>query len=418
MDEIIKERALLSEERIGLIKEEQVLPEPYGEYFRRCARFLTEGSYEDLLPERYEESYANPAYSVSVFGTDMGRLLSFLAYELTNVIPFRAEKDTEEITKINEVFLETYGCFEQMHEDGEDIEKNADTLRSILYRYVFDYLDETVEKRIISQVDPSCDFALSIIKTADLSDLSYLEKFGEYVNEDTKKIAAFLNSLPEEDIQRMADTFTEGFRQGFIATGKELSKKKTVSIRYNLGFERIVKAEIENFKKLGLDVIIFRKALHPAEKKDLRRIGYYGELVNEQMDFDHREDSALFMDRAFVERKLEVLKNAYEKVKDKAAVYAGPAVMERFGEKQFEPVIKKECFALSKEQKELSTELSSRSAKIANEYIPADEISFTIISYPVPSIGSDFEKIFRETVRINTLPYEKYQRIQYRKSVV
>ncbi|MBQ7464685.1 MAG: aminopeptidase, partial [Lachnospiraceae bacterium] len=412
MDEIIKERYELSSERIRAVTDEELLPEPFGAYFRWCAAFLCEGTYEDLLPEKYGQSYTNPGYAAKIFGTDLGRLLSFLAYELTNILPFRAEGDIEEITKINEVFLETYGAFLQMNEDGEDPAQKCGLIKDILYHYVFDYLDETMEKRIASQLDPSKDFALRIINDSDLSDLSYLDAFGEYINEDTRQTAAFLNSLPEEEIKMMADTFTEGFRKGFVTTGQDITKKKTVSIRYNLGFERLVRAEIESFEKLGLDVTICRRALNPAAKNGLRKIGYYGESVNEQMDFDHREDNALFLDRAFVERKLEALKNAYEKNREKAALYAGPACMERFGEKEFTPKIKNDSFLLSKEQRALQTELASRSADIADGYIHSDEISYTIISYPIPAIGKDFGEIFRETVRINTLPYEKYLKIQ------
>ncbi len=412
IDEMIQTRYELSAGRIKEMTDEDILPGDYGAYFRKCALFLCNPDYSGLLPGKYETSYTNPAYTVGLFGTEMGRLLSFLAYELINVIPFAAEGELDEITKINEVFLEVYGAFLQLNEDGEDFASKSSQIKDILYRYVFDYLDETMEKRIASQVDPSYDFALNIIRTADLSDPAYLDKFGEYVNEDTKRTAAFLNSLPEEEIKRMADTFTEGFRTGFVTTGKDLSQKKTVSIRYNLGFERLVKAEAENFKSLGLDVTVFRRALHPAARNGLSRVGFTGEPVNEQMDFDHREDNALFLDRAYVERKLEAVRNAYERHKDKAAVYAGPAVMERFGEKEFTPIIKNESFALSKEQKKLSASLASRSAAIANEYIPADERSFTIIAYPVPSIGKDFEEIFKETVKINTLPYEKYRNIQ------
>ena len=35
-----------------------------------------------------------------------------------------------------------------------------------------------------------------------------------------------------------------------------------------------------------------------------------------------------------------------------------------------------------------------------------------IIAFPVPAIGPDFEEIFGETIRINTLDYEKYQVLQ------
>ena len=41
-----------------------------------------------------------------------------------------------------------------------------------------------------------------------------------------------------------------------------------------------------------------------------------------------------------------------------------------------------------------------------------EERSFTIIAYPIPEIGEDFPEIFREIVKINTLDYKKYQKIQ------
>nr|MCR5101916.1 aminopeptidase [Butyrivibrio sp.] len=49
---------------------------------------------------------------------------------------------------------------------------------------------------------------------------------------------------------------------------------------------------------------------------------------------------------------------------------------------------------------------------VVNEYIIGEERSFTIISFPIPEIGKDYEKIFDETVRINTLDYKLYQGIQ------
>lgn len=41
-------------------------------------------------------------------------------------------------------------------------------------------------------------------------------------------------------------------------------------------------------------------------------------------------------------------------------------------------------------------------------------ISFTIIAFPVPSIGEDYDKIFKDTIRINTLDTKEYEIIQRR----
>lgn len=63
----------------------------------------------------------------------------------------------------------------------------------------------------------------------------------------------FLNSLSQEKIDDMARTYTEGYRIGFINTRKDLTKKKTVNIRYNLGFERMVRAAVLQFREMGLE---------------------------------------------------------------------------------------------------------------------------------------------------------------------
>ena len=111
-------------------------------------------------------------------------------------------------------------------------------------------------------------------------------------------------------------------------------------------------------------------------------------------------------------RKLEVLRTAYEAVREKAAVYAGPAVIEVFGEPPFAPESKDEVCSLDAEQQKMSAELTGASQNIVSSYINEEERSFTIIAFPVPSIGERFGEIFDETIKLNTLDYRTYERIQ------
>ncbi len=67
---------------------------------------------------------------------------------------------------------------------------------------------------------------------------------------------------------------------------------------------------------------------------------------------------------------------------------------------------------LSEQQQKLSVTAASESAKIVNEYIPQSEYSFTIIAYPVPEIGENFEEIFAKIVEVNTLNNEVYKQVQ------
>ncbi len=405
------ERLELSDDRIKEIAAESLLKEPFGSFFKDTAEFMIRPSYEYGKPENYKENWLNPVYAVEKLGKEKGRMMSFLAYELFSLMAFKAEGKIFDELILKELFIEIYNIFTDSEREEGALPAD-ETVKNALYSFVSDYADHTVRERIIEQIDPDRSFARDIIMNSDLSDLSYLDRFGEYIDDDVRGVAEYLLTFSDDEIRSMADTFTEGFRIGFINTGKDLSKKKSVCIRYMLGFERIVRASVENFEAMGLKTTIYRRALTAATRSGMSLNGYFGGRVNKQMEFDHREDSALFLDKAFVTRKLEVMRTTYEEFKDKAAVFAGPAVMDIFGEKPFLPESHSEAYELSAEQQKLSVSLAAKSGSLVNEYIRGDERSFTIISYPIPSIGRDFKAIFSETVKLNTLDYEKYKLMQ------
>ncbi|WP_249304734.1 aminopeptidase [Qiania dongpingensis] len=398
LDEVY--RALKREKREKTVPSMEVLRER-----NRCL-------YEDILGEAYESSYANPAYAVKEFGLEAGRMFAFLSSELRGGIAYIYEDRLEEWTPCLELFIEIYNLYESKETNELTEETFLLGVKEALYYFVSDYCDVTVVRRIREQIDPSLDFAVRIIMDRELSDLRYLYQFGEYISDSELRTAAFLNSLPEETIEKMAAVYTEGYRRGFELAGIDLSKKKTVEIRYCIGFERVVRQAVKQFEKMGLSPVLFRAAVGAANKRQHLKIGYYGAYANKQYEYDHRFDSALFLDKAYKERKLSVMRVAYEEYKELAAVYAGPAVMETFGETPFSYRNKQEAFSLNEKQKRLSVELASQSSEIVNQYIKGEERSFTIISWPVPEIGRDFEEIFKETIRINTLDYEQYKEIQ------
>ena len=78
----------------------------------------------------------------------------------------------------------------------------------------------------------------------------------------------------------------------------------------------------------------------------------------------------------------------------------------------FLPENKEENLKLSKKQQELSVEFQMKASEIMNQYIKPEQRSFTIISYPIPEIGDNFEEIFKEVVKVNTLDKDKYRQIQ------
>lgn len=399
--------------------------EELGEYNHRL--------YEDVADSAYDTSYANPRVCAKAFGEDAGKLMAMVYMELRALIVYMYEKRLSDATSVIELFIELYCIFVDNEADAAGRNNNAQytdstvcgceasdiipdeeyrQLGEAVYWYVSDYSDDYIDYRIRELLDPSLDFATKIIMESDLSDVRYLYKYGEYVTDNELKMARHLNTLSEEAIQDMARTFTEGYRIGFVLGNKPLDKKKTVNIRYCLGFERLVRAEIEQFEKMGLKPTIYRAAVNTINKKMHIKIGYYGASPNKQMEFDHRFDNALYLDGDFVERKLGALKSAYEKYSELAAVHGGPAVMEVFGETPFEPEDTIECCHLDDKQQKLLVKYNNESGSIINSYIKGEERSFTIIAYPSPQIGDKFPEIFNEIVKINTLDYEKYKVIQ------
>lgn len=441
-NEAVRERLELSLDRIRSIKEEDARL-PYGLYFKRTAGFLgmirelltargigekelpesweklsleelsdwNHRLYEDILPENYGESFANPDYAADCLGKEFGPLLSFLYTELRGCIVYAFEMRLEYIAILCETFLEVYNLFTQAWEEENETPREQ-AVRDALYWYVSDYVDLHLPWRIREGLDPALSFAADIIMDSDLTDLRYLYQYGEYVSDSERRLAAFMASLPEETIEKMAHTYTEGYRRGFEVMGRDLSKKKTVVVEYQLGFERMIRRAVEQFRSLGLELVCYRAAVESLNRRSNGKRGYYGTSANRQYDYDHRYDSALYMGNAFKERKLSILKTAYEEYKDLAAMCAGPAVVETFGEEEFEPVNKKTAFSLNDHQQELTLSYATASRQIVNQYMPGDETSFTIIAFPRPEIGSDFEEIFKETIRINTLDYDTYQKIQ------
>ena len=431
MTEQIKERYELAIDRIARMKTEETVSEKYRGFFRKTAEFILEidrvrnmiedGSfaslseeekkeenkklYADILIDQYEHSYANPAYAVCMMGEEYGKLLSFLYTEIRGEIIYAFEKKDLYLTVCNELFIEIYNCFETEEEPPYE------ELKEIVYWYASDYADVFVADRVKEQIDPDCDFATRIIMNSDLSDLSYLYDYGEYVSDNERKTAMHLNRLSEEVICKMADTYTEGYRMCFVNGRKDLSKKKTVNIRYLLGFERVIRKSIENFEKMGLKPVIFRNSVSVLTKGK-NRTGYYGGTANSQYEYDHRLDQGLFLDKKFVERKLEVMKSTYENHKELARGLAGPAVLEAFGDIPFAPVSKPENVSFTKKQEQLEVLYGGKAGQMTNEYIPGDERGFTIISYPLPSIGEQYEEIFNEVIMINTLDSNLYGKIQ------
>ena len=417
--DIIFERYEIATSRIREIINEDTVSEPFKSFFCKASEFickiddlnsiiksgeindfsldrlkeLNKSLFEEIYIENYEESFANPEYAVKTLGEEYGKILCYIYTKNRGMIRNVYMGRLEEVVLQMELFTQIYNYFE----DVEQLE--YDNVYETVYSYEKDNTEIFTDLMIEDRINPDNKFAVDIVMNSDLNDLRYLYKYGEHVGSNELKMAEFLNSLSQEEIDRLAKVYTEGYRIGFINTGKDISKKGTVDIRYSLGFERIIRSAIFNFKKMGLEPVIYQ-------------VGYTTTSPNRQYAYDHRYDDALYLDKAYIKRKLEVSRHAYESRKQLAGKMAGPAVIEIFGETPFEPENKKQAYALSEEQQKLKSEYITEYQTMVQEYIKGDERSFTIIAFPIPEFGDDFEQMFKETVKINTLDSEIYGKVQ------
>ena len=192
-NEITAERRELVRERIQGILTENPVQEPYLGYFNKLAVFLQKvfavaeeveagryrsksedvlacenrELYEDILPEAYETSYANPAYAVKCFGETEGRYLAFLYTELRAAMVRVFEGRFFDLTVTAELFVEIYNLYEDVYREGEPDEAARASLRSCMeeavYYYAHDYSEIYLELRALEAYDSSYDFAYNIV---------------------------------------------------------------------------------------------------------------------------------------------------------------------------------------------------------------------------------------------------------------
>ena len=424
-DDII-ERYELASERISTIKEDKELAEKLQSYFNQVAEFIMSvvpvmdkavaGELEGRSLEEcekdaeaifaiykkgtYENSFLCPTYAVEQLGQEIGGPLSGIFYLLTDMIRAAFAGRLDIFTIYMELFLQVYGVCQV---ESEDKFRREDIL-SAWYSFRHDYCNIFTAEPLITMVDPEYDFYTDIIVNADLSDDRYMYRYGMYVGDNERKIAAHLRSLPHEDVVAMARTYVEGYIKGFEVCGKDITKKETVCVESPVGFELMAREAIRLFNEAGLAATV--------------RFGgtvgrfLYSTVPNKQCEYDHKDDRAYVWDKGLADRMLEVEKNTFEKCKELAGAHGGPAVIETFGEVPFEPANFPANATYTDKQNELNVYFASQWGQIMNQYIHGEERSFTIIAYPIPEIGKDFNEIFNETVAINTMDYELYKNIQ------
>jgi hypothetical protein len=125
----------------------------------------------------------------------------------------------EEVVLQMELFTQIYNYFE----DVEQLE--YDNVYETVYSYEKDNTEIFTDLMIEDRINPDNKFAVDIVMNSDLNDLRYLYKYGEHVGFNELKMAKFLNSLSQEEIDRLAKVYTEGYRIDYDKQWKRIKNK-------------------------------------------------------------------------------------------------------------------------------------------------------------------------------------------------
>lgn len=423
-EEAVRERYALAKDRLSAFSPAGIA-EAAAEYFRELSEFAllavseyeapradretNERLYRDMRPEYYAGSYADPAYAVSRLGEGYGQLLSAFYAEFRGLISFAYEKRLKDITVLLETFIQLLNEFEMRAPEAADGAGPAfgsgaageagktdaaaaagfpplKELRDIFYSYVYDYCAEFTEAAVRESLASEANAAKRIITEAELSDLtdrSYLYRFGEWVTETELLTAKRFLALPEEALTHMADAFTGEALQRFCTAEKAVpgaARQKTVCLFLPLGFERLAKKVIENFEAAGIAVIWKRCPLHLVNKGFTD--GGNAEPIfcgarNRQYEYDHKNDMALFFGSRLKAEKLQALKNAYAVYHKEASAFLGSVFAEHFAEAdaapQAAPQKKTEQLSLTEHQAHLKRALCRETAALKAAYSPEEK---------------------------------------------
>jgi len=345
--------------------------------------------FSELIGDNYNTSYANPKYSVSTFGKDLGQLLAAVYSNFRSIRKYAFQHNTEAINALSAFCV-------KISDYMLNNEVQYDELKSLYRAFKSDTIETLMMAPLAARFIKEKNYNHTIATNSDLTDLRYLFKYGVHITDNEIKTAEFLLTYDEENLKELTKLTANAYAKGFITDGKDITLRNDVRTIFNVGQERMVKSLFEYFKPHTVN-------------------GFYSEpestSANKQYDYDHKFDNALYLDEDFAELQKSEVNKVLEANKAAFNDYSGIMVYERFGETPFSPESKPENLKLSEEQTKMSQGIQMNLRQKLEEYCPESETSFCIIAFPVPEIGEKFEEIYAETCKINMLDSNIYEPI-------
>jgi aminopeptidase len=352
---------------------------------------LNNDLFTDIVPKNYKKSsFANPSYTVQIFGEKFGKLLAFYYTKLRTFIQFAHYHKIYKMYEYNKSFIKAF----------EHIQKGKPsytTLKKIITEPERKISTHDIAIQIKQQFSPKFRFFVDIIEEINLKDPRYLFRYGKFISQHEIRTTRFLLKYPLRKIKKLSHQIADAYLTSLKTNKVNISKKTSVGIVYKIGQERIVRYLIKNLRKRKLKPTIMN--VSPTN-------------INKQYRYDHRFDSALYLDKKYVDHFKSQYEKAAKRCKKELSTLSGVIVLEQFGEPLFTPTMKKEYINFKDTQQELYRTFQNNIASLQEKYMPRKDFSFTVISFPSPEIGKKYEEIFEDILEVNMLDTAIYEKIQ------
>jgi len=346
--------------------------------------------YNELLPKNYKDSFANPTHCVNVLGDKFGQLASHFYCEYRQYVTYAFYHKIFKMEEYNRLFMDVFYY-------AKNNELEYETLKELITRIERKVKTQEIILKLKENLDKDFKHFKDIVENTDLSDLRYLFRFGDFITDNEIRTAKYLLNYSEDKLKKLSNQIAKAYINGFIREKKIYRKKSTVKIIFNLGCERIIRQLIKDLREHNLETLINNVSSTKA---------------NKQYDYDHRFDEALYLDEEYTSLAEKNHQEASENCKEISSIFSGLIYFDKFGEPPFIPENKKECLRFTDEQQKLFQIHQNNIMRIQDKYVPRRETSFTVISFPTPEIGKNFEQIFEDILEVNMLDTEKYELIQ------
>lgn len=366
--------------------EENINDELFTKSSLESLKKQNDGLFNEITNEGYKKSYLNPDYACEVLGNKLGPIAFCIYSDIYKSIKFAFTHEKDNLIDLKVLI-------EKLKSQCDKEEASMAVYREFKIKTLRLQVLEIMEDRY----NISNNFVRDIIKNSNLNELNYLYRYGKRISEYEICVAKFFQSYDKEKIKATANLIVNAFFQSVIVENKEIGDRKEISIVFNIGQELLVR---------DIMLILKEKGYHGFAPLP------YGIEENRQVSYDHRFNNALILDEEFKNLFIEKIKQEYKEKERVLSRHAGMVLFESFGEEPFSPADKNSALKFSKEQGGYMGEIRQTFRLSKETYIPGLNAGDTMIAFPSPQIGQDFEEIFEEIMKINTLDVDKYERIQ------